>query len=378
MDSLTREDVKSLIETEGEWCVSLFMPMVRAGAEVQQNPIRFKNLLRQAEAKLASVGLRTPDIEALLSPAYELLDDPDVWRGNSDGLAVFVHPDDMRYYHLPVPFKELAVVERGFHIKPLLPILSNDGRFYILALSQDQVRLLEGTRHSVYEVELRHVPENLAAALQYDHDGRRGVHATGGGAGTVYQGTGEEASKADILRYCQLVDRGLRSVLADQQVPLVLACVDYLMPIYREANTYNHLLDQGVVGNPESLTTKDLHRRAWAIVEPYFSAAEEAQRELYLEYAGRADERASNILKTTVRAAVEGRVATLFVASGVQKWGVYRSHSHKVHVHPSQQPGDQDLLDVAAAQTFAGGGSVYVIPPNQVPGDTEHAAIFRY
>ena len=60
MDSLTREDIKTLIETQGEWCVSLFMPTVRAGAEVQQNPIRFKNLLRQAEERLAELGVRVP------------------------------------------------------------------------------------------------------------------------------------------------------------------------------------------------------------------------------------------------------------------------------------------------------------------------------
>ena len=42
-------DLKALIETEGEWCVSILMPTVRTGTEVQQNPIRFRNLLREAE-----------------------------------------------------------------------------------------------------------------------------------------------------------------------------------------------------------------------------------------------------------------------------------------------------------------------------------------
>lgn len=33
--------------------------------------------------------------------------------------------------------------------------------------------------------------------------------------------------------------------------PLVLAGVEYLLPIYRRANTYPYLLDGGVTGNPE-------------------------------------------------------------------------------------------------------------------------------
>lgn len=378
MDSLTRDDIKVLIETEREWCVSLFMPTIRTGTEVQQNPIRFRNLLRNAEDRLTKLDMRTPDIEKLLRPAADLLDDPDHWRGVSDGLAVFVTDNSFHSYRLPIVFEELALAKRGFHIKPLLPMLNNDGRFYVLALSQDQVRLLEGTRHSVEEIEVARVPGSLVEALQYDRDGRTQLRAARGAQGSVYQGSGDEESKPDILRYFQMVDRGLRDVLAEEKVPLVLAGVDYLLPIYHEANSYSHLMEKGVTGNPETLSAKDLHKRAWAIVESRFAQAQTEQRDLYFELAGRGDERASNVLKTTVRAAVEGRVATLFVAAGVQKWGVYRAHSHKVHVHPSQQPGDQDLLDVAAAQTFAGGGTVYAVEPDQVPGETEHAAIFRY
>ena len=63
MDFLTRDELRNLIETQGEWCVSMFMPAVRAGSEVQQNPIRFKNLLRTAQDRLAQLGLRAPDVE---------------------------------------------------------------------------------------------------------------------------------------------------------------------------------------------------------------------------------------------------------------------------------------------------------------------------
>jgi hypothetical protein len=54
------------------------------------------------------------------------------------------------------------------HIKPLLPLLSGDGRFYILALSQKEVRLLEGSRYGIDAVELEKVPRGLAAALKFD------------------------------------------------------------------------------------------------------------------------------------------------------------------------------------------------------------------
>ena len=46
MDTLTRDDLKYLAETENGWHVSLFMPAYPAGADTAQNPIRFHNLLR--------------------------------------------------------------------------------------------------------------------------------------------------------------------------------------------------------------------------------------------------------------------------------------------------------------------------------------------
>jgi hypothetical protein len=374
MDSLTREDIKTLIETQEEWCVSLFMPTVRAGAEVQQNPIRFKNLLRTAEERLSELGVRVPDIESLLKPAQGILDNPDLWRGNSDGLAVFAAAGQLKYYYLPTRFEELVLVERRFHIKPLLPLLHSEGRFYVLALSQDHVRLLEGTRYSVNAIEMLQLPANLADALQYDET--RKVFRTGGGA-AVYGG-GEVEFKLDILRYFQIIDHGLRELLAGQRAPLILAGVDFLLPLYREANTYNHLLAEGLTGNPENLSAKDLHQRAWQLVRPYFEQTQREYQALYVGLAGREDGRASDNLKQIIQADHDGRVEALFVPHGVQLWGVYRAHSQNVHVHPSYQPGDQDLLDLAAARTFINNGVVYVVDPPDMPLGKEVAAVFRY
>lgn len=382
MDFLTHDVLKTFTEAEGEWCVSIYMPTVRTGAEVQQNPIRLRNLLRSAEEQLKDVGLRAPDIAALLEPAHALLNDADFWRNVADGLAIFIGPGHESTFRLPISFTELVVVRHRFHIKPMLALLSGDGHFYVLALSQDQIRLLDGTRDSVNQIALEGVPASLAEALQYD-EGPKMLRAayTRGGRRAVYHGGGEAdvgSAKQDILNYFHKVDRGLREFIADKNIPLLVAGVDYLLPLYREANTYPHLLDAGITGNPEALSAKELHQRAWVVLQPYFAQAQAEQEARYHELAGREDGRASNNLVHVVRAAVEGRVSTLFVAKDVQVWGVYRAHSHKIHVHPTRQPSDQDLLDVAAVQTFLGGGTVYVVPRDEVPGGEHVAAVFRY
>jgi len=379
VDVLNQQDLRTLSETEGEWCISIFMPTAR-GAEAQQNPIRLKNLLRNAEEQLAEVGARVPDAEALLQPAQALLSDADLWRNVSQGLAIFVGPQHFSYHRVPLALEELVVVRRRFHLKPLLELLSEDGHFYVLALSQDGVRLLEGTRDTAQELPLERVPANLAEALQYDQREKVMRSAVKGGGGSVYGAGGSEDvnNKQAILRYFQMVDRGVRELIADKHIPLVLAGVDYLLPIYREANTYPYLAEEGITGSPDGLSDKELHQRAWEVVEPHFAQAQAEAVARYEELAGRGEGEASNNVVEVVRAAHEGRVATLFVARDVQLWGVYRAHSHKVHVHPSRQPGDQDLLDVAAVQTFLNGGTVYVVDREAVPGGDVLAAIYRY
>jgi hypothetical protein len=381
MDSLTRSKLAELIDVEGEWCVSLYMPAMRAGMEVQQNTIRFRNLLRRAEESLQAVQVRVPDVERLLKPAVALLDDAGFWRDQEDGLAVFVGQGHFSAFRLPLRFEEMVVVNRRFYVKPLLPLFSGDGQFFVLALSQEHVRLLEGTRDSVVEVELPGVPTSLVEALQPDQPERQiRARAVGDTGGAIFHGHGggEETAKIDLLRFFQVVDRGLRDFLADKRVPLVLAGVDYLLPIYREASSYSYLLEQGIIGSPDTLSARELHQRAWEIVKPVFAQAQAEQIALYYELDGRDDPRASHSLVDIVQGAFEGRIATLFVPRNVQKWGVYRAHSHKVHVHPSQQPGDYDLIDLAASQTVAHGGTVYVLEPDSVPGGDLVAAIFRY
>ncbi|MFQ5350285.1 MAG: hypothetical protein ACE5EG_07580, partial [Thermoanaerobaculia bacterium] len=62
---------------------------------------------------------------------------------------------------------------------------------------------------------------------------------------------------------------------ADRVRLLAASGVDYLLPIYREVNSQPHVLEQGVAGNPDSLSAERLHNQAWAVVEPHFARAQQ-------------------------------------------------------------------------------------------------------
>ncbi len=388
MKTLSASELRVLMEQQQGPCISLFLPTHRAGGDTQQDPLRLRHQLRAVENRLLLKDLRSTQVQALLEPLQALLDDEQFWLHPSDGLAVFRSPELLRAYRLPYPFKEQVIVTNHFYLKPLLPLATNDGRFYILALSQKEIRLLESTHYNVNEVALPEgVPHRLADALKYDEpENELQYHSSSSGAALgkgrrraiIFhgQGVGTDDEKQNILRYFQQVDRGLHALLRDEQVPLVLAGVEYLFPIYREANTYLHLLDEGVAGNPDRESAEALHTRAWAVVEPYFMRAREEAVASYRACAS--SERASNDLRVIIPAAYYGRIEHLFLAVDHEQWGTFNPATTTLHVHREPRFQDDELLDMAATQTLLHGGSVYVIEQAHMPDERLLAAVFRY
>lgn len=384
MDVITATQVQALAKRSGGPWVSLYQPTHRGGGEIRQDPIRFKNLVRAAEERLLAQGRRPSEVREFLTPAGRLLEDAEFWRFQNDGLATFIAPAFFRAFRLPTTFDELVVVADRPHLKPLLALLTGDGRFHILALSQNRVRLFEGSRDRVDELDLPGVPRSLEHFLRFEVSERQlQFHTKAPGAGTggraaVFhgQGVGIDDSKDSILRFFRQVDRGVTDLLKPAAAPLVLAGVEYLHPIYRTANTHPGLLEQGIHGNPDLLAPEALHAQAWPIVEPHFTRARERAADRYRELAGTG--RAGNELREILQAALQGRVEMLWVARGVRRWGTWDVENDEIHEHEAEQPGDEDLLNRAALETVLSGGTVHLVAPEAVPGGGTLAAVFRY
>lgn len=380
-DLFRRKDIEMLMAPREAPCVSVFLPTHRMGPSTEQDPVRLKNLLADAESRLIDEGLRRPVARELLAPAVGLLNERPFWQHQSDGLALFLAKGWWHTYRLPLELPELTVVAKRFHVKPVVPLLMGDGHFYILAVSQNEIRLLEGSRQAVHEVDLEEVPRSLREALRFDDpEKERLFHVTGreGGSAAVFHGhgIGGEVDKERTLRYLRLVDAGLGEVLSDQRAPLILAGVDYVRDMYREVTSYPALVEEGISGNPEHLRPEELHERAWTLVEPLFRRGEQEAAARYRELAGTG--MATGDLQEGVAAAHQGRVEVLFVALSEERWGTLDAGIGRITVHDEPQPGDEDLLDLAVVRTLLGGGTVYAPPSDRMPSGTSVAAILRY
>lgn len=381
--SQLRSEMNSLIEVSSDRCVSIYMPTHRVG-DLYEDVIRFKNLLDEAERRLREMGMRLPDSESLLEPAQELLDDHlNFWRHQSDGLAVFASPGLFKSYRLPVSFDALVVTAHRFHIKPLLRVLNAYSLFYVLALSQASVRLFRCLPEGCETIEVENMPSSMAEALRrHDRERQLQFHTrTGDYSGKRAamfhgQGAGKDDAKADLSRFVRQVAVGVGEALKEEHSPLVLAAVDYVQPLYREVKAYPHVLSQGLLGNPDRLDEMDAASLAWPIVRSHLEQDQVRQVQRHEEISHTA--LASADLKEILVASSEGRVAKLFLTSGVQSWGMFDFQKREIHYLEGPLPGSQDLFELAAVLAWTKGGDVFVLDPERMPKGTTVAAIFRY
>lgn len=379
MSIISVNELRSLAAEGGGMHVSIYLPTHRHYPGTEQDPIRFKNLLTAAEQRLGETGMRSVEVRDMLEPATALLRDPAFWKFQSDGLAVYISSNETHHYRLPFRFSETLAVGERFHLKPLWQVLANDQTFHILAISQKQVRLLEATGYGSVEVRLENMPESMREILdRYDFEEQLQFHTRAQAGAAVFhgQGLGQEDAYKRVIEYLREIEAGVSKTLEGESSPLVAAGDGKLIALYRSVNSYRHLADEAVTGNPDQLDDEGLRTRAWEIAEPLLSAGRQQASERFHQRIGTG--RASNDLQSVVPAAYNGQIESIFIPVGVQKWGVYDQSSGGIAVHEQAAASDNDLLDFAALHTWLNQGQVYAVEADQVPGGGLLAAVYRY
>ncbi|MDX1586761.1 MAG: hypothetical protein R3222_08450 [Balneolaceae bacterium] len=375
---ITRNTILSLIEQAGNPSISIYLPTHEKGEEVQQDPIRFKNLLKQAEQELKDYEVKQSKIDELLEEPKKLLDQPMFWQHADKGLAVFITEDSFEYFRVPLDFKEQLMVDNHFLITPLIPMITLDGSFTILCLSQKEVRLLRCTRVSVDTIYLEDAPTSMEQFQQYDVYEKSLTAAAGTGRSkTMFHGWGDAAIDNNVLEnYLKTIENEVTSIMRKRRDPLILAGVDKAMAEYRKVNHYSRLMDQTINGNPDPKTDEEVKDEGWEIIKSYFLEDMYNDISRYSDLIG-SDKQTDN-LSQIVEGAYYGKVDSLFVTIGEQSWGWFDEDKDTVHHSSKKQNGEHDLINAAAIKTLSQGGNVYALEKEDMPQSSTVAAIFRY
>ncbi|MBA1278679.1 hypothetical protein [Stutzerimonas stutzeri] len=384
---LDRETMSQLLAKREAPCLSLYQPTHRSFPERQQDPIRFKHLVRQLEDSLKQQG-RGDQAKSLLEPFYALIDDVDFWNSNRDGLAVFGAKDYFEVFRLQRNVPELAVANDRMHLKPLLRIAQSADRYQILAITLDSVRLFEGNREGVDEVPLAEgVPKTVEEALGreltekgqtgfaqgYGRASERGdaMQVESGGAGR------QDEIDRDRERFFREVDRAiLEHHSRKTRLPLILAALPEHQSHFRKHSHNDLLLPEGIESDVSLLSQKELREKSWMVMQPRYIKRLEGFINQYGESHGQG--LATDQLEQIGQATLEGRVATLLVEADRQIPGMADKQEGKAMAVDDESATTPDLLDELTIWTLEQGGEVISVPTERMPTASGAAAIYRY
>lgn len=381
---ISDKDLNYFLEKQEGPCLSLYQPTHRSHPDNEQDPIQFKNLVKELEDSLKQ-KYSNADVSKLLAPFHALADNREFWQKQTlDGLAILADQQSFTTMTLQRQPKAFAVVADSFHLKPLLRLSQTQDNFQVLCVSRSEVQMYEGNRDGLDRILFDNdFPESLE-----DLDGIE--DATDGDTATYRLTPSAKQSKAmsytsprdvaeaDKERFLGAVARALHNDISkNARLPVVIVGLAENIGTFKKFSQNPYVLDEDIAIDPSTLSVDQLRDKAWAIVEPV--ARKRAQDEISRFNQAHGTGLASDNPNDALAAILEGRVDTLLVDADKRIAGVVDREAKKIDLHENfSSPEAEDILDDLAEMVIRRGGQVKVLPSEYMPTESGLAAIYRY
>jgi hypothetical protein len=348
----------------------------------QMDSIAFKNSLQQIENNLKEREFDQTRIAKILKPGYDLLRNEKFWYGLTEGLAFYISDGHFKFMRLLLSPPEKVVINASFYLSPLVPYMLNNEYFYLLVLSKKQAKFFRANNFGITQIEVPELPNGVDDVVHIEEKDdqklfRTGSSGAGQGANYHGMGGGKPDDKDNISMYLEEVDETLwKEILNKENAPLLLAGVEYLLPIFRKVSHYKNIWEKNLTGSLEHADDTQLYRQARDLMEPYFLEKVNKAKETYGNQS--ATTLTSTVPEEIIPAAFYSRVSQLFVQKDTEIWGTFDEKSNQLFIHNAHQNNDESLLDKAILKTMLNGGQVFILEKNEMPNGAEIAALMRY
>jgi hypothetical protein len=366
-DVPTRAQLDRLLAAREPSSVSIYLP-TSPSSRGEAERIELKNLAGEASRQLRQAGVPSGDVAAIDDELADLVDDNEFWRHQARSLAIFVTPTTSTTFRLANNLTSQVEVSDRFHVKPLLRAVTFPHSAFLLALSQNSVRLLEISPDlEPAEVELADLPTDVASSV-----GKSSIRDRAP-SGRIQ---GSEGQKTRMRQYARQVDQALRPLLNGLDLPLILAAAEPIDSIYRSVNSYPHLLATSLPGNPEAVSDGELAESARRLLDDVYAAELRTTQETYALRA--AQRRASSDIADVARAATYGLVDTVLVDIDGVVPGYVDEETGAVSFDDADDAVNYGVVDEIARRAWLNGGKVLAVRRDDIPGEGSVAAILRY
>ena len=366
-DYITTTFPPTILNSDSDYCISIYMPTHRTSPDSKQDAIRFKNIVD----KLADMKKYDKQVKIL----REIQKDTNFWIYNLEGLVILMDQKDVNIYRLPRNVDEKLEVGNFFYLKPLIRNFQSDQNYYALGLSKDSFRLFTGNRYGFKEIEIDDQERLLENVLGDQHVGRSLNVVSHGGIVGNYHGHGarSEEVKVDTKRFFTHVDRYVNdNFVAKYSMPLILVALPENQSVFRSVSQSDFLLDEGINRSIEGITAQDLNEFSWKVLEPIYIKKTEDLVQRYHE--GLNNNTASHALQEILQALVQGKVHILVIQDGKSIPGVIDLDKVEYTITDD----GEDMLNQMAQMALKKNMEVVMVPKERMPQGHGIFAIYRY
>ncbi len=369
VDIPTQPELQALVAERNPVCVSIYLKTTPQTQNIGTAGIELSNLIKQADAQLESAGVDKRSRWAVTEQLEEVTEDEGFWAYQANSLAIFATPETHRSYRLPTHLEPQVHVADRFHLKPLLRAVSVPQHAFVLALAENEVRVIEVFSDMAAEtLHIAGLPKDAASAV-----GTSTVNTRSHSSGRLH---GSEGQKVHLRKYCRMIDAALRPILSGRHEPLILAAAEPLLSIYRSVNSYPEFADQAIETSPVRIEAHELAERARPILDQRHAESISRFHELY---GSREKEgRATSDLEQAARAATFGAVDTLLVDIDEVIHGRVDEQTGEVSLVDQPGADSYGVVDEIAGRVMATGGRLLGVRKADIPGQTSLAAVLRY
>jgi len=367
VDMPSASEIGDLNLVRSDASVSIYLPTTPVNHEIEPSLIHLGNLVKQAVTQLQEAGIDKKRILSLQGQFEHLLADDEFWSHQANSLAILATPDSIRTYRMANKLNAIVEVADRFHLKPLLRAITFPHTAYILALSENAVRLIDVSADlPAREVTVPNMPTDAAT------DGGKATNKDYTGTGHRH---GAQGDSSYLTRYVRKVYAALRPALIHSERPLILATTKPLAALFRSVSAIP-ALQETIAGNPERFTPAELATAARPILDAHYAEQIQDFHRLFDERTGQ--QRTTTDLSDAARLATFGGIDRLLVDIDGVIDGYIDDETGEVTFAGSGDAVNYGIVDEITGRALRTGAKVMAVRKADIPGGHDLAVISRY